>query len=468
MSTSLPMRVRQAWNALTGASPTAFDAAGRGGSRTIAWNPPAANFGSLRQPPTVLWRSRDCFRNNSWGRRAIEATVAGAVSTGIKPMLQTQDLGLKQRAQQAFLAWTDQCDFEGRRDFFGFQADVLRTVLVDGEAIVVMTPTGRNAVPLELRLLTTEFLDNSRVIPGRVLDGIEYDDLGHRTALYLFPKHPADFPTFQSVRVPVEFALHVFAPPAAGAPRGVSWLEPALFAMRELQTFMETELTRARVAALSCGFVRTPDGSNPLMDSTGALTLEPGSVTRLNPGEELQWSSPGQPQNFEPYVRVQLRAISSALSMPYEVLAADVSQITFASGRSALISWKRWLEMLQFNVLVFLFCAPVWAMWIKYALLAGVLDGQPEDYAARWIAPPLPMLDARAEVLADVERVRAGFVSRGEVVAESGADVEQLDSEIAEQNRRADAWGLIFDSDARKTTLQGQNSMQGDSNATQP
>jgi hypothetical protein len=112
---TLPMRLRSAWsgawNYLTGSTPTAFDAAGRGGSRTLVWNPPPTSFGQLRQPPTVLWRARDSYRNNPWTRRAVEATVAGAVSTGIKPMLTSNNLPLKKRAQDAFLEWTDQCDF---------------------------------------------------------------------------------------------------------------------------------------------------------------------------------------------------------------------------------------------------------------------------------------------------------------------------------------------------------------------
>ncbi|MGA7235469.1 MAG: phage portal protein, partial [Bryobacteraceae bacterium] len=134
--TALPMRIRAAWGMLTGATPTAFDGAGRGGPRTVAWNPPPANFGMLRQPPALLWRARDIYRNNPWGKRAIEATVSGAVSTGIKPMLTSDNLPLKRRAQQVFLDWTDACDFEGLRDFYGFQADLLRNVLIDGESLV--------------------------------------------------------------------------------------------------------------------------------------------------------------------------------------------------------------------------------------------------------------------------------------------------------------------------------------------
>jgi lambda family phage portal protein len=445
-----------AWNYLTGSTPTAFDAAGRGGPRTLVWNPPPTGFGQLRQPPTVLWRARDSYRNNPWTRRAVEATVAGAVSTGIKPMLTSNNLPLKKRAQDAFLAWTDVCDFEGLRDFYGFEADVLRNVSVDGEALVLPSPTGRGAVPLELKLLGPEYLDRSRVIVGKIADGIEYDAAGRRVAYWLYPQHPASFPSYQSVRVPAESVLHIFQPPAPGVPRGVSFLTPALTALHELQGFMEAELVRSRTASLYCGFVRTSDGSNPLADQNGQLTLEPGSVSRLAPGEEVTFSTPPESRYFEPYVRTQLRAIAASLNLPYEIFS-DVSQITFASGRHALLSWKRWLEMLVNHVMVFQFCRPVWDLWVRYALTMGVLDGTPGDYRqVRWVAPPLEMLDARAEVLGLQARVRNGFMSRTEAVNQTGLDAEQVEAEIASENARADALGLVLDSDPRQTTAQGQ------------
>jgi capsid protein len=55
-----------------------------------------------------------------------------------------------------------------------------------------------------------------------------------------------------------------------------------------------------------------------------------------------------------------------------------------------------------------------------------------------------------------VQRVRAGFVSRSEVVSRDGWDSEEIDAEIGADNARADKLGNVYDSDARKTTQQGQ------------
>ena len=51
--------------------------------------------------------------------------------------------------------------------------------------------------------------------------------------------------------------------------------------------------------------------------------------------------------------------------------------------------------------------------------------------------------------------IRLGLESRSQAVGERGTDVETLDEEISEDNKRADEKGLIFDSDPRKTTQGG-------------
>ena len=74
----------------------------------------------------------------------------------------------------------------------------------------------------------------------------------------------------------------------------------------------------------------------------------------------------------------------------------------------------------------------------------------------RWVGVPIPTLDSRMETQSTVQKIRAGLMSRNEAVRGSGVDIESLDREIAADNARADELGLIFDSDPRKVTLQGQ------------
>jgi capsid protein len=45
--------------------------------------------------------------------------------------------------------------------------------------------------------------------------------------------------------------------------------------------------------------------------------------------------------------------------------------------------------------------------------------------------------------------IRAGLMSRSEAISAYGYDAEDVDREIATDNARADALGLVFDSDPR-------------------
>lgn len=439
------VRLRSGWSL--------WDAAG-GGNRLANWAAPSTAFASTIPAPMMRERARDAYRNNPWARRAADALAVGAVGAGIKPQARA-DGELKRRLQQEWLLWTDAADFAGRYDFYGLQQAALRTMLVDGEAIVRLLVEPGQRVPLQLQLLTGEYLDSSRV-DGQTLNGIEYDAAGRRVAYWLYSKHPADAPNMQSVRVPAEQVIHLYAPIQPGVERGVSWLAPALVALRELQEFVEAALVRQKIASLFCGYVQTADGLNPLIEQAGVPSLEPGSMCRLQPGETVEFTQPPDGgQTYEPFVRQQLRAIASALNVPYEILSGDVSQVTFASGRHALLEYRRQLESIQHHIVVFQLCRPVWEAWTRLAVAAGVL---PEgDYSdVRWIAPQVSMLDQRMEVQSTIAQIRAGLISRSEAVSMVGWDAEQIDHEIAEDNRRADALGAVYDSDPRKTTAQGQ------------
>ena len=441
-----------------------WDAAGAG-NRLANWAAPSTAFASSLPAPMLKERARDSYRNNPWARRAVEIVTVGAVGAGIKPQIRLSNPEVKARVQSEWLRWTDAADFTGRYDLYGFQQAALRTVLVDGEAIVRLILEPSQRVPLQLQLLAAEYLDSTRV-DDRTLNGIEYDAMGRRVAYWLYSKHPASTPDMRSIRVPADQLIHLYRPIQAGVERGVSWLAPALVALRELQEFVEAALVKAKISSLFTGFVRTPDGSNPLQQDSTVPTLEPGSMVRLRPNEEVEFTEPPDAgATYEPFIRQQLRAIASALNVPYELLSGDVSQVTFASGRHSLLEFRRQLESIQHHLMVFQLCRPVWNAWLRLAVVAGALpEGNYQN--VRWIAPSIEMLDTGAEVRAMVQRVRAGFVSRSEMVSRDGWDVEEIDAEIAADNARADRLSNVYDSDGRKRTQQGQEVKSSDSQAS--
>jgi capsid protein len=166
--------------------------------------------------------------------------------------------------------------------------------------------------------------------------------------------------------------------------------------------------------------------------------LEPGSMVKLLPGEDVKFTEPGDVGGmYTEFMRVQLRAIAAGLGVTYEQLTGDLERVNYSSIRAGLLEFRRRCEQFQHQVMVFQFCRPVWRAWIEAAVVAGEID---------------PLKDMNAEVVA----VRAGFKPRSAVINEMGYDEEVVDRQVAADNARADSLGLTFGSDPRKTTGNGQ------------
>lgn len=448
-------RLLQAWRTLT--APTSqtrsavlWDAAG-GGNR---W----ANTPAIPVSPNTFYdnpvlsraRAEQLYRNDGFARKIVHAICnATCGANGITPLFREREY------QSAWAAWSATCDAEGRLNWEAFVWQALRTVVVSGEAFVLLSidPDGAG-IPLRIQLLGPEFLDTSRV-DNQTYAGIKYAG-AKAVGYWLFERAPGTpgYPA-KSRYVTTADCLHVFRPTAPGAQRGQSWLSSVLLALKELQEYLEAALVKSKVAALYAGFIRTADGANPLAPPSGVPTLEPGSMTRLLPSEEVTFSAPPDVgTSFDPFVRAQLRRIAAGMELSYEIVSGDLSNVTFASGRHGLLEFKRTVEAIQYLLLVPRLCEPVLERWAQIAVALGVAPAMPAK--VRWIAPGIEMLDPGAEVRATVAEIRAGLTSRSEAVAKRGWRAEEIDAEIAADNARADRLGLALDCDPRRVTAQGQ------------
>ena len=266
--------------------------------------------------------------------------------------------------------------------------------------------------------------------------------------------------------------IHMFTPMKPGLERGISWLAPALTNFYELQGFMEASLVRARTGSLFCGWVRSADGTAILTNETpGETVFEPGSMARLRPGDELQFTNPPDPSAIwihAVHLLHTARAISSALGLPYELLSGDLSGVTFASGRHSLLAFERTVDSMVQNLVAFQFNRPIWKWWLKIQVAAGELPEEILTAPVRWIAPEFQTLDSRMTVNSQVQKIRAGLVSRSESVSSTGVDPTALDEQIAADNARADKLGLIcsarLQTHAVRDRCEGQEAIQWRSN----
>jgi lambda family phage portal protein len=453
----------------------AFDAAGGGRRWESAKTVDGLNAAILAGATTAARRAGWYARNNPWVAAAVDSLVGNVVGAGIKPQSTHPDRAVREQLQALWLRWTDHADPAGLADFYGLQAMAVRAMVESGESFArLRVASDAAAIPLHIELLDREQVssDLHREIGGgaRIRAGIELDSAGRRVAYWARSTRPGDpFGPLRMdpVRVPAADCIHLFKPLAAGQLRGITWLAPVLLRLHELDQFEDAALVKAKVAALFTGFITDPDGTVGGLSGTsnaGVLQvgMEPGSLIPLPPGTDIRFSNPTEHDAYAPFVKNHLRAVAAGLGLPYELVSGDLEGVTYSSIRAGLIEFRRRVEQLQHNVVVHLFCRPVWERFVRLAVLSGELpardfDRNPAAYlGCEWLPPKFDYVDPKKDVEAEILAIEAGLKSRTQAISERGYDAEQVVAEIAADKERATALGLDF-SDRRPVSRETTN-----------
>lgn len=459
------------------------EAAGAG-RRSFAWLPsnPGAVAAMTATQTELRTKSRDLVRRNAWANAALESYVANAIGTGIKPQSLVADPTIRERIQALWRDWTLDADAAGLTDFYGLQALACRAMLEGGEALIRIRYRRKEdglAVALQLQVLEPEHLPvtlNTTAENGNVIRaGIEFDRLGRRVAYHLYRTHPEDGALapmsgnggMETARIDASEILHLFRPLRPGQIRGEPWLARALVKLNELDQYDDAELVRKKTAAMFAGFITRLAPEDNLMgegsaDPNGVALagLEPGTLQILEPGEDVKFSQPADVgASYAEFLRMQFRAVAAAMGVTYEQLTGDLTQVNYSSIRAGLLEFRRRCEALQHGVIVHQLCRPIWQAFIEQAVLEGALSlpgyarggkAQRRAYlAVKWIPQGWQWVDPQKEFNAMLTAMRAGLLSRSEAISSFGYDAEDVDREIAADNARADALGLVFESDPR-------------------
>ena len=448
-----------------------FDAAGGGRRWESAKTVDGLNAAILAGATTAARRAGWYARNNPWVAAAVDSLVGNVVGAGIKPQSTHPDRSVRERLQALWLRWTDHAAPDGLADFYGLQAMAVRAMVESGESFARLRMASEaSIIPLHIDLLDREQVSSDlyREIGGgaRIRAGIEFDSAGRRVAYWVRSSRLGDpFGPLRMdpVRVPAADCIHLFKPLAAGQLRGITWLAPVLLRLHELDQFEDAALVKAKVAALFTGFITDPDGTVGGLSGTsnaGVLQvgMEPGSLIPLPPGADIRFSNPTEHDAYAPFVKNHLRAVAAGLGLPYELVSGDLEGVTYSSIRAGLIEFRRRVEQLQHNVVVHLFCRPVWERFVRLAVLSGELpardfDRDPAAYlGCEWLPPKFDYVDPKKDVEAEILAIEAGLKSRTQAISERGYDAEQVDAEIAADQERATSLGLDFSRAKRVTT----------------
>lgn len=448
-----------------------------GGRRTAGWKTPSTSAAAeiSNSAAALRDRARDLVRNNSFASRGLQVIVSNTVGYGIRAQIKNANGRGLDPLKVAWKNWaeTTACDAHGRKDYYGLQAQVMRTVAESGEALVIRQRLAASSqeIPIAVKILEPDFIDK-RKQDAQTIDGIQFDSNGKVTGYWIWEKHPGDNAlsnfyqtiSLKSNLVPASEVIHVFREDRAGQIRGVSWFAPIIISLRELDEYMDASIVKQKVAACFAAFIHDiePTGGDDEKTASISDKLEPGIMEILPPGKNVTFANPPSVSEFDPFTRSMLRSVATGLGITYESLSGDYSQVNFSSGRMGWLEFQRNLEAWRWQMFIPQFCVPFTKWFMEAAELRGIkLNNAYFEHTP----PSREMIDPNAETNAIVTGVRAGIKSLPEAIRELGYDPDTVLTEIEEFNKKLDDKGIILDTDPRRI-MKSSGSFQPDNSGS--
>jgi lambda family phage portal protein len=320
-------------------------------------------------------RCLELYKRNPIAHAAVESRVANEIGTGIRFQSRVsvnERFDIKQEDADAFNSamddvmrrWSVRVDVKGVNSLAACERIVDRTFANYGEAFVVL----RNDPTKEPIPLVWDIIDPLRVrTPTKYLMdpmvrlGIRYDGFGRIVGYYihrdldndLHVKAGEEFEYIPAVdKTGLVRVCHIFEQMFPQQTRGFPWLLAAAPAMQDLDDWREAEIISKQIQSCFSTFIRSPGTASPLQMAQGRAAktqangqrieeIRPGMVHYLRDGEEVEFGNPTQGAAvLAPFVDHMLRTIAAASNQPYEVLSKNFTNVTFASGRLALLDGR--------------------------------------------------------------------------------------------------------------------------------
>lgn len=429
-------------------------------------------------------RSRALVRDNAHAKRASAVVVNNVIGQGIgmQAAVTSNRSNLVKEAnadiERAWREWceADHCHTGGRLHFSDMERLLMAEVFEAGDVFVRIHRTGRGAVPLSLEVIEPERMAEEWEAPNfggnLVRQGIEVDEQSRPVAYWIHEYHPGD-PRRRTapdrvVRVPASEIIHLAKIDRWPQVRGVPWMHAAMGRLHQLGEFQESAVVAARIGAdkvmvleesESGGLAEALGGSEAAVSNDGNLAWNSsrGQIDILPTGTKVADWSPEYPnQNFDPFVRAALRDIAAAFGVSYESLSRDYSQSNYSSSRLALLDDRDGWRVLQ-QWWIRSFRERLHKVWLEAAILSRAISKvSVPDYVARpdfyravtWKPRGWSWVDPTKEVNAYKEAERAGYITKSQIIAQTGSGMD-IEDVITERRRELD---LMADADLTTDT----------------
>lgn len=418
-------------------------------------------------------RARALFRDDAHVNAAVREfaqNIVGDEGIRLHPKNEGADGKPAEKANKAIArAWKDwghkeTASIDQRKSWIEQQVSFVEDLIVDGEVFIRQHTGFRNAYGYALEQIDPDLLDETLNREAdrngnAIVMGIEIDRFGAPLFYHFWTRHPAEAGPRERIPIPANEIIHWMKSKRAKQVRGVSWLTPILFRLKQLGAYEDAEITGARIGASQMGFFEWDIEHlehMELPEPNQQLTMEiaPGMFETLPPGLKLTKFDPAHPNTaFDTFVKSILRAVAAGLGLAYTTLTGDLNGVSYSSGRIGLLSeramWRRLQRWMAETI-----HRQVYRGWLSVALLSPKLN-LPSPIADRWLdvswhAIGWPWVDPLKEIQAHEMAIALGVDSRTRICTERGLDYEDVLRELAREQELAEQHGVFIDGIAAK------------------
>ncbi len=240
--------------------------------------------------------------------------------------------------------------------------------------------------------------------------------------------------------------------------------------------YEEAALVAARAGAAKMGFFQQRDGGPGFgpgeEDENGDFVQDakPGHFEVLPDGFEFKEFNPGYPNGEMPFfMKSVLRGAAAGLGVSYNGLANDLEGVNFSSLRGGALEERDEWMVLQ-GWLIETLHSRVFSAFLEQSMLAGALalplSKMDKFNAPQWFPRRWKWVDPDKEGKANARDVGLGIVSRTQIAAEQGRDIQEVFKELAEEQSMAEEMGVALgDAMAGAAPGQGGDGPEGEGNA---
>lgn len=437
---------RMAWRSAM----NVFDSADQG-RLNQGWNPSKSpnEWRKEQERSLIRARAQDLENNSDLAGGILQAFDRNVTGTGI--MLQAKvphDVPGNETGainQQIESLWEEFCEAENidvtaTQSLDEMSEMIIRRYIVDGGIFIVKVYVEDSEFPFKLQIRSVDELSSLKIPSDgkRIIEGVELDKYNKPIA-YHFNKYDGYLmhPT-ETVRIPAEDVIFLFKKSNPQQIREVSQLATALPRIKDVNQFIEAISIKERVMACMAVFIKkdTPQsgigrGTRQSTDapvSYSGVSLSPGMIGELNPGDEVQTVIPsGQASNSKEFIATLVRMIAAGLGLSYEAVSRDLSQVNYSSARQGLIEDRKLYKKLQ-KMLIKRVLKPIFLEFMNSMYLSGKLELH--DYSNNkkrytnhvWVPPGSTWIDPKKEADANKIALDSNQDTLARICAERGED----------------------------------------------